>query len=138
MSLPASFAEHPFLFGSLAHETGGHDVIHADLKLLPQLRAEVHTLFHGPADDEVALLWDYWMDEAASDVYGVLNMGPAFGANLALLLAVFIAQGAPKSVPRPKIPTLRVQSGTLGDGSLDPHPTGHPAPRPHSRRHLLP
>ena len=119
VSLPNPFADHPLLYGSLAHETGGHDVIHADTKLMPQLRHQVYSLF-GDSEKQLAVLWDYWMDEAAADVYGVLNMGPSFGANLALLLAVFIGQ-AEKSAS--KTPLLRTESGAQRDGSLDPHPT---------------
>jgi hypothetical protein len=120
VSLPATLANHPFLFGSLAHETGGHDVLHADVKLLPELRDQAHSLLGGMGAGKAGLLWDYWMDEAASDVYGVLNMGPAFGANLTALLAVFIAQTEKRGAP---LPILRTQSGSAPDGSLDSHPT---------------
>jgi len=127
VSLPRTFAAHPLLYGSLAHETGGHDVIHADLTLLPQLRSQVYDLFAGTDAHWLGILWDYWMDEAAADVYGVLNMGPYFGYNLALLLAVFIAQAVAAGERRPvnpkAPPILRCQSGSAGDGSLDPHPT---------------
>ncbi len=123
VSLPASFADHPLFYSSLSHETGGHDVVHADPTLLPQLKQEAHTVLDGMAGSAMGLLWDYWMDEAASDVYGVLNMGPTFGANLALLLAVFVAQGNPAKAKRRKIPFLRTSSGANEDGSLDVHPT---------------
>lgn len=125
VSLPRTFAVHPLLYGSLAHETGGHDVIHADLTLLPQLRSQAYDLFAGPDAHWLGMLWDYWMDEAAADVYGVLNMGPYFGYNLALLLSVFIAQGLAAGRPSNSNspPTLRCQSGSASDGSLDVHPT---------------
>jgi nucleoside phosphorylase len=121
VSLPRSFAAHPILFGSLAHETGGHDVIHADTTLLAELRARAHDVFDGENAKGLGLLWDYWMDEAAADVYGVLNMGPEFGFNLALLLCVFIgiARGCDPAAP----PVLRTDSGPDGRGVLDPHPT---------------
>ncbi|KAK43531.1 hypothetical protein BG58_32010 [Caballeronia jiangsuensis] len=121
VSLPRSFAAHPLLFGSLAHETGGHDVIHADGTLLAELRARADGVFDGPNAKGLGLLWDYWMDEAAADVYGVLNMGPAFGFNLALLLTVFIglARGCDPDAP----PALRTDSGPDAWGVLDPHPT---------------
>ncbi|HKC95574.1 MAG TPA: hypothetical protein VKB81_16270 [Nitrospira sp.] len=91
VSLPVSFAGHPFLYGSLAHETGGHDVLHANAKLLPEIRSGVYQLFTGSSTRQ-GVLWDYWMDEVASDVYGLLNIGPTFGVNLSALLAVFIGQ----------------------------------------------
>jgi nucleoside phosphorylase len=117
VSMPYTFAEHPLLFGSLTHEVGGHDVTHADARLLPQLRDAVYSLFKGPNAAALGILWDYWMDEAAADVYGVLNMGPTFGYNLALLLSVFIGQfeGA-------KVPSLRTASDADASG-LDVHPT---------------
>jgi nucleoside phosphorylase len=130
VSMPSTFADHPLLFGSLAHETGGHDVIHADLTLLPQLRDEIYSVFDGPDASWLSMLWDYWMDEAAADVYGVLNVGPSFGANLALLLSVFIAQQPDAHGRRVRgraaaaaAPTLRTASGADDQGYLDPHPT---------------
>lgn len=121
VSLPWTFAEHPLLYGSLAHETGGHDVIHADTGLLDELRALARTLFDGPHAKGLGLLWDYWMDEAAADIYGVLNIGPAFGLNLAMLLAVFIGQAQQKTAADP--PMLRTDSGPDDRGVLDVHPT---------------
>jgi hypothetical protein len=115
VSMPAGFADHPFLFSSLSHEVGGHDVLHADADLLPQLSRGVHGLFTGP-DAWLGLLWDYWMDEAASDVYGLLNMGPMFATSLAALLGVFLAGDGNR-------PGLRTVSGADGNGELDVHPT---------------
>ena len=120
VSMPHTFADHPLFFGSLAHETGGHDVIHADTTLMPQLREQVYTLFADHELQWMGLLWDYWMDETAADVYGVLNVGPTFAYNLALLLAIFIAQ---QERPAPKVPRLRTSSGADEQGALDPHPT---------------
>jgi nucleoside phosphorylase len=120
VSLPHTFADHPLFYGSLAHETGGHDVIHADLTLMPQLRSQVYKLFDSKDMSWLGLLWDYWMDEAAADVYGVLNIGPSFGYNLALLLAVFIGQN---KKPPAKEAQLRAFSGADDSGALDVHPT---------------
>jgi uridine phosphorylase len=120
VSFPSSFGDHPLFYASLAHETGGHDVIHADTSLMPQLRADVYKQFTGQEGALFGLLWDYWMDEAAADVYGLLNVGPTFGANLALLLAIFIAQMEKK---RAGAPALRTQTGPDENGILDVHPT---------------
>ncbi|HXJ94703.1 MAG TPA: hypothetical protein VMT20_17805 [Terriglobia bacterium] len=120
VSLPATFADHPLFFGSLAHETGGHDVIHADRGLMQQLRQEVYSLFPDSSSAWQALLWDYWMEEAAADTYGVLNMGPTFGFNLAMLLAVFIGQFAR---PPARKPGLRNASGADDTNAMDVHPT---------------
>jgi hypothetical protein len=120
VSLPHTFSDHPLLYGSLAHECGGHDVVHADTTLLPQLRAKVYALFDDSDTRWLGLLWDYWMDEAVADGYGVLNIGPSFGYNLALLLAVFIGQF---DKPAAKQPRLRTSSGADETGALDVHPT---------------
>ncbi|HKV93924.1 MAG TPA: hypothetical protein VJW20_15360 [Candidatus Angelobacter sp.] len=120
VSLPATYRDHPVLWAALAHETGGHDVLHADNELLPELRSGVHQLFgHDAFGNKMGLLWDYWMDEAASDVYGVLNIGPSFGLNLAVFFAALNAEAA-----RTDTPLLRSDSGAdPSSGSLDPHPT---------------
>src|SRR5262249_9820273 len=54
----------------------------------------------------------------ASDVYGLLNMGPEFALNLALNLITYFAglNGDP-------VPSLRTDSGADETGQLDPHPT---------------
>jgi len=120
VSMPATFAGHPLFYGSLAHETGGHDVIHADHGLMQQLRDQCYLLFPDSSNQWQAVLWDYWMEEAAADTYGVLNMGPTFAFNLAILLAVFIGQF---SSPPAKKPALRNASGADDNNALDVHPT---------------
>ncbi|HEY0543919.1 MAG TPA: hypothetical protein VGC91_00870 [Pyrinomonadaceae bacterium] len=129
VSLPATYRDHPFLWTSLMHETGGHDVLHADVELLPELESGVRAFFGGGPlgpggslnqQQFLGFLWSYWMDEAASDIFGVLNVGPAFGLNLA---AFFGALNAQARKPKGHEPTLRTQSGADTQGNLDPHPT---------------
>lgn len=120
VSLPHTFAHEPLFYGCLAHETGGHDVIHADPDLLPEMRAAVQARFRKAEMDWLGLLWDYWMDEAAADIYGLLNMGPSFGLSTALFLSVFVPQ---LQKAGPKDPVLRHASEAGEDGSLDVHPT---------------
>jgi hypothetical protein len=123
VSLPSVYKDDPILWASLAHETGGHDVIHADLELEPELAEDVRSLF-GVSDitsgqslsqkQLQGLLWSFWIDETAADVYGILNIGPQFAVNLALLLA---ALGG-------SVPTIRSFSGPNQDtGLIDEHPT---------------
>ena len=127
VSLPATYRKHPLIWASLAHETGGHDVLHADPKLLPELRSGVAAMFgHGHIDPAqpvsatqlLGVLWGYWMDEAASDIYGVLNIGPTFGHNLAVFFSALLARESKSDAPQ-----LRTSSGPDQRGMLDPHPT---------------
>ena len=129
VSMPATYRDHPFLWASLAHELSGHDVLHADPGLLPELEDGVRAFFGGGPigpggtlnqQQFLGFLWSYWMDEAASDVFGVLNIGPSFGLNLAVFFGALNAQG---SRPRGNAPTLRTRSDPDQQGNLDPHPT---------------
>eukprot|EP01114_Cavostelium_apophysatum_P010249 TRINITY_DN2375_c0_g1_i2.p1 TRINITY_DN2375_c0_g1~~TRINITY_DN2375_c0_g1_i2.p1 ORF type:complete len:320 (-),score=102.88 TRINITY_DN2375_c0_g1_i2:103-1062(-) len=81
VSMPASYMDHPVLWASLGHETGGHDVLHADTTLLPELKSKLQAKI-GTGKNQFGKLWAYWIDETASDVYGILNYGPAFTMNL--------------------------------------------------------
>ncbi|HET9258018.1 MAG TPA: hypothetical protein VFO16_22845 [Pseudonocardiaceae bacterium] len=127
VSMPSTYRNHPLLWASLAHETGGHDVLHADEGLLPELGESVRALFGaGPISADrkmdvnqfLGLLWSYWIDEAASDVYGVMNIGPEFGLNLVAFFAALGERHDPTGVP-----SLRTDSGPDPSGLLDPHPT---------------
>jgi hypothetical protein len=79
VSLPAANASAGILaWAALAHETAGHDLLGADAGLRDQLAGAVRSQLLA-AKLPVALA-DYWadrIDETASDVLGVLNMGPA-------------------------------------------------------------
>jgi hypothetical protein len=70
-------------FAALGHETGGHDILHADEGLLRELGHRVRAAL--VAAKLGANLADYWasrIDETASDVLGVLNLGPAASVGL--------------------------------------------------------
>jgi hypothetical protein len=124
-SLPATYAADPLIWAILAHETGGHSIMHADPGLVRQLGAGLPAAFKGfnflgQSAEQFALLWTYWIEEAAADVYGVLNVGPAFAPNMA---AYFSAVGARGTIVPPK---LRMETRYRpGDPNmvLDPHPT---------------
>lgn len=129
VSLPASYRDHPLLWTTLAHETGGHDVIHADPLLLPELERGAKTLFGGgpqrdtdklSSDEAFALLWSYWMEEAAADVYAIMNVGPSFGLNLAVYFSALNAQ-----IDKSNEPVLHSSTGfsaTDPTHALDTHP----------------
>jgi hypothetical protein len=126
VSMPATYADDPFIWAALAHETGGHDVTHADSGLLDELAENIPMALagmptpQGISREDLTQLWAYWIDEASADVYGLLNIGPAFTPNLAVFFAALGAKGAGDP------PILRMESGfDFRDPSrmLDPHPT---------------
>jgi hypothetical protein len=137
VSLPSTYKDHPILWSSLAHETGGHDVVHADAGLIDELQKGVQAAIGGghlPASGSPTphqlqgLLWSYWMDEAVADVYGLLNIGPQFALNLTAFFSAMNAVAAREfehqHIP---LPNLRTDSGERdpqhGDHWLDEHPT---------------
>ena len=84
VSLPAANASAGLLaWPALAHETAGHDVLAADEGLHDELaRAVRERLLAERMDPAVADYWADRIDETASDVLGVLNMGPAAAVGL--------------------------------------------------------
>lgn len=119
VSLPATMADHPILWMALAHETGGHDITHADPGLLDEFAARLAPALApfapdcGLAADDLSAVWTRWIDEATADVYALLNAGPAFAENMIVMLAAM--GGAPT-------PTLRLECRADGRGLLDAHP----------------
>jgi len=84
VNLPPANARRGLLaWSALGHETAGHDILHADAGLLEQLGAAVHGRFaEKKLDLKLATYWADRIDETASDVLGVLNLGPAAGIGL--------------------------------------------------------
>jgi hypothetical protein len=117
VSLPGSYRDHPLLWPSLAHECGGHDVLHADPGLLKELAAGAAQLPSLPRG--IGRLWAGWMDEAASDVYGILNIGPAFAVSLA---AFFSALRASQARRRTNLGPISNVLPLLGNAPFDVHP----------------
>jgi hypothetical protein len=123
--MPSTYGRAPLAWLALAHEACGHGVLQADVNLLPDLVAGVRSLFGGgplPAgatpthEQALGLLWSYWVEETASDVYGLLNIGPAFALNLAAFLAG-------RRMGQQIKPFLEVRSGIDPSVDLDVHPT---------------
>jgi hypothetical protein len=79
VSLPAANASRGLLaWPALAHETAGHDLLAADTGLRGELARRVREkLLAGGMSLAVADYWADRIDETASDVLGVMNMGPA-------------------------------------------------------------
>ena len=65
-------------WAALGHETGGHDILHADEGLLRELSDKVAAaLAAAKLGNHLAEYWSDRIDETASDVLGILNFGPA-------------------------------------------------------------
>jgi hypothetical protein len=105
VNMPPAYSENIALWAAVGHETGGHDILHADDGLLNEIANTVSMeIMHHKNDPALeneeatingrrvplarlaALYWKYTMDETASDVCGILNLGPASGIGLAALL----------------------------------------------------
>ena len=127
--LPAIYRRVPLAWASLAHEACGHGVLQADPGLVPDLVAGVRSLFGGgplapgripDKDQTLGLLWSYWLEETASDVYGLLNIGPAFALNLAAFMAA--KRKADSSAINLSFPTLPAGAGNNPSKAFDQHP----------------
>ncbi len=70
-------------WSSLGHETGGHDVTHADKGLLDELAQKVHNaVLQKFKSGALANYWASCIDESTADVCGYLNIGPSLGIGL--------------------------------------------------------
>jgi hypothetical protein len=112
VNLPPANAKSGLLaWSALGHETGGHDILHADTGLTAELQEAVRSALKGKNIGHG--LPDYWstrIDETASDILGILNMGPAAGIGLigyfrglnhAYLGTPVLRNNGPKSDPHP-------------------------------------
>ena len=81
--LPASHTRLGLLgWSTLGHETAGHDILGADTGLREELTMLVDTALRQAKLQRLASYWSQRMDETASDVLGLLNIGPAAGIGL--------------------------------------------------------
>ncbi|MDQ3802364.1 MAG: HAD family hydrolase [Acidobacteriota bacterium] len=70
-------------WAALGHETAGHDILHADEGLGPELSSIVQQELESQnIGFGLAEYWSSRIDETASDVMGILNMGPAAGIGI--------------------------------------------------------
>jgi hypothetical protein len=84
VSLPPSNTRRGIMaWAALGHETAGHDILRADDGLQQELAAAVFNgVNNARLGDHLARYWRDRIDETASDVMGILNMGPAAGIGL--------------------------------------------------------
>lgn len=141
ISLPSCYRNHPVLsWGCVAHEAGGHDVLHSYPGLLQELKQGVRELFYQGSDPHggriegerqfLGLLWQHWTEEAAADVYAVMNLGPAYGIGMTTYLAAlserirteYLYSFPGNSRRRDGLAALAVSSRD-GDTYVDYHPT---------------
>lgn len=70
-------------WSALGHETGGHDVTHADEGLLDELAQKVYrAVLSKFGSKSLATYWSNCIDETSADICGYLNMGPSLGIGL--------------------------------------------------------
>jgi len=90
VSLPPGNATHGLcVWAALGHETAGHDVLGADRGLKSELADAVRRSLREAGMTALAGYWADRIDETASDVLGILNMGPAAGFGLLATLRGF-------------------------------------------------
>jgi hypothetical protein len=84
VSLPPSHTSAGLMgWSALSHETAGHDILHADDGLLLELKRAVRVaLENARLPRPLPTYWSSRIDETASDVLGILNMGPAAGIGI--------------------------------------------------------
>lgn len=72
-----------FAWPALGHETAGHDILHADGGLEAEISNAVGVALNAAnLSGGLANYWTNRIDETASDVFGILNMGPAAAIGL--------------------------------------------------------
>jgi hypothetical protein len=111
VNMPPGNARHGLcVWAALGHETAGHDILGADHGLKAELADVVRRALREAGLTALAGYWAERIDETASDVLGILNMGPAAGFGLLATLRGFrLATGS----------GARLQSEGAGD---DEHP----------------
>jgi hypothetical protein len=102
--LPPPYSRNIALWSCVGHECGGHDILHAYSGMLDEIGSKVaaklmeveddpalraYAVVNGRQETVARFAANYWkdkIDETASDVCGLLNIGPAAGISLAALL----------------------------------------------------
>ncbi|HTP60329.1 MAG TPA: hypothetical protein VMM82_15510 [Spirochaetia bacterium] len=100
VNLPPAIARGVLVaWSSLAHETAGHDVAHADIGLVPEMKQTVRNAIltskkigNATIRNTLATYWSNCMDETSADIMGILNMGPAPAIGMIPFFRSFLAQ----------------------------------------------
>jgi hypothetical protein len=80
---PANARKGLFAWAALGHETVGHDILSADEGLIEELGRQVEAAIQkNKIGNGLAEYWSTRIDETASDILGLLNIGPAAALGL--------------------------------------------------------
>ena len=105
VSLPPSTGRSGLIaWSSIGHETAGHDILGADRGLKAELSESVASALTASGLRNLASYWSERIDETASDVMGILNMGPAAGIGLVAFFRGFdglLRSDGPADDPHP-------------------------------------
>ena len=122
VAVPWGYKNHPLFWSVLAHEVGGHDVLHADTDLLDEIIQSLDSVL--PQDPYQKALWKYWGEETTSEVCGILNLGPAYAIGAMVFYAYFYATNGRKR--RDEDVLLNYTAGYVekdtGHEKIDNHP----------------
>jgi hypothetical protein len=107
VTMPKMYSENIALWSANGHEVAGHDVLHADEGLLGELEGLIsEKIIENKNENELvdriywngnesisvaefaAKYWRYTIDEAAADICGLLNLGPAAAISYAIIAIV--------------------------------------------------
>jgi hypothetical protein len=84
---PAAARAGVLAWSALGHETAGHDILHATDGLLAEMQQAIwQNLKDAGLPKGLPEYWAERVDESASDVMGILNMGPATGIGVVAVL----------------------------------------------------
>jgi hypothetical protein len=87
VNMPSRYATRGAVtWGVLGHEVAGHDILGAYKGSLKQLWHQLKGMLIANGLTGTAPYWSQWLEEAASDILGVLNMGPAAAFSLIAFL----------------------------------------------------
>lgn len=105
VSLPPSSGRGGLMaWASIGHETAGRDILSADRGLKAELSDSVANALTSAGMKSLASYWSARIDETASDVMGILNMGPAAGIGLVAFFRGFdglLRSDGPTDDPHP-------------------------------------
>jgi hypothetical protein len=78
VNVPSRYAtKAAIMWGCLGHEVAGHDILGAYPGALDEIKELLKEAFETAGLGDTEPYWNRWLEEAAADVLGILNIGPA-------------------------------------------------------------